>query len=102
MNVLYWLKDDDDLKDHAGHRVEVTGEIEGDVEEGEIEIEREKDGIEIEIKSDGRKVKATLPPWAAPMATGVANPPPGDKEIEIKYIVHKLDVKKVKVLGPCS
>src|SRR5918996_796089 len=37
--VLYWLKDDDDLEGHTGHRVEITGELEGDLEKGQIEVE---------------------------------------------------------------
>lgn len=75
--VLYLLKDDDDWKDHAGRRVELTGEIEGDVEEGEIEIERKDNGVEIEIKADGKKVKALLPAWTS----GVVSDTPV-KEIE--------------------
>ena len=35
-NVFYWLKNDDNLKPHVGHRIEVEGEVEGDVKAGEI------------------------------------------------------------------
>ncbi|MGH9314228.1 MAG: hypothetical protein ACRD1S_13655 [Vicinamibacterales bacterium] len=97
--VLYLLKDDDDWKEHAGHRVELTGEIEGDVEEGKIEVERKDDGIEVEIESDGKKVKALLPHWASGI---VSDKPVTEKEVETKYLVHKIDVKNVKMLGNCQ
>jgi hypothetical protein len=96
--VLYLLKDDDDWKEHAGHRVELTGEVEGKVEEGKIEVERKDDGIDVEIESDGRKVKALLPHWTAGI---VSDKPVTEKEVETKYLVHKIDVKHVKMLGDC-
>ena len=96
--VLYLLKNDDDWKEHAGHRVELTGEIEGDVEEGKIEVERKDNGVEVEIEADGKKVKALLPPWTSAV---VSDRPVTDKETETKYIVHKIDVKGVKMLGDC-
>jgi hypothetical protein len=96
--VLYLLKDDDDWKEHAGRRVELKGEIEGDVEEGKIEVERKNDGIEVEIESDGRKVKAMLPHWTAGV---VSDKPVTDDKTETKYLVHKIDVKEVKALGEC-
>src|SRR4029434_1872698 len=37
--VFYWLRDDDDLKDHVGHRVEIEGDLKGDIKEGEIRID---------------------------------------------------------------
>jgi hypothetical protein len=97
--VLYLLKDDDDWKAHAGQRVELKGEIEGDVEEGEIEIERKDTGVEIEIKSDGKTVKAMLP---ASMAGVVSGRPLTEGEVDLKYLVHKLDVKDIKHLGICA
>lgn len=97
--VLYLLKNDDDWKEHAGRRVELTGEVEGDVEEGKIEVERKEDGIEVEIESDGRKVKALLPHWTAGI---VSEKPVTEDKAETKYLVHKIDVKKVKALGECK
>ena len=97
--VLYLLKNDDDWKEHAGRRVELTGEVEGDVEEGKIEVERKEDGIEVEIESDGRKVKALLPHWTAGI---VSDKPVTEDKAETKYLVHKIDVKKVKALGECK
>jgi hypothetical protein len=97
--VLYLLKNDDDWKEHAGRRVELKGEIEGDVEEGKIEVERKDEGIEVEIESDGRKVKALLPHWTAGV---VSDKPVTDDKKETKYLVHKIDVKEVKALGECK
>jgi hypothetical protein len=34
-NVFYWLGGDDDLKNHVGHRVEIEGELKGDIKEGD-------------------------------------------------------------------
>jgi hypothetical protein len=96
--VLYLLKNDDDWKEHAGKRVELTGEVEGDVEEGKIEVERKDEGVEVEIESDGKKVKALLPHWTSGI---VSDKPVTEKEVETKYLVHKIDVKKVKALGDC-
>src|SRR5262245_36126342 len=33
--VFYWLRKDDDLQDHVGHRVEIEGDLKGDIKEGE-------------------------------------------------------------------
>jgi len=96
--VLYLLKNDDDWKMHAGRRVEVTGEVEGDVEEGKIEVGRKNEGIEVEIESDGRTVKALLPHWTAGI---VSEKPVTEDKAETKYLVHKIDAKKVKALGEC-
>jgi hypothetical protein len=97
--TLYLLKDDNEWKEHAGHRVELTGEIEGEVEEGKIEVERKDDGVQVEIEADGKKVKAMLPKWAAGVVTDA---PVTEKETETKYLVHKIDVKKIKMLGSCQ
>ncbi len=89
-NVFYWLKDDDDLRPHVGHRIEVEGEVEGDVKEGEIEIDRKDQWTEIEIESDGREMKAQVP-----NASIVAGPN-ADRKIEV--LVRRLEVEKVRML----
>jgi len=89
-NVFYWLKNDDDLRPHVGHRIEVEGEVEGDVKEGEIEIDRKDQWTEIEIESDGRKMKAQVP-----NASIVAGPN-ADRKIEV--LVRRLEVEKVRML----
>ena len=89
-NVFYWLDNDDSLKPHVGHRIEVEGEIEGDVKEGEIEIDRKDQWTEIEIESDGREMKAQVP-----NASIVAGPN-ADRKIDV--LVKRLEVEKVRML----
>ena len=69
--MIYWLDDDDDLEEHAGRRVEVRGEIEGDIDAGEIEVERENSMIELEIKAKGETITVKLPDTAATIPTAV-------------------------------
>ena len=94
--MLYLLDDDDKKLDgHSGHKVEITGEVKGDVEKGEVKVERDNGMAKLEIKSDGRKVKAVLPEM--PAAIGTAG---GDKKkVELDYLVRKLDVKSVKMIS---
>lgn len=111
--VIYWLddlEDDDDLPDYAGRRVEIRGELEGEIDRGEMEIEREGDWIEIEIKSDGKEVKTRLP-YVSVMpnragsnaAVGTSGGMKDDDEVELNINVRKLDVKDIKVIaGTCQ
>lgn len=97
--TLYWLDDDDDLKDHEGQRVEVTGKSKGKLEKGEIEVERKDDGTELEFKVDGKKVTVMVPHAAAtanPVGTAgsVAN-----KDNDYNIIVLNIDVKNVKKIA---
>ena len=89
-NIFYWLDKDDDLAPHVGHRVEVEGEIKGDVKKGEIEIDRKDQWTELEVKSDGREMKARVP-----NASVVAGPN-ADRTIDV--LVRRLEVDKVRML----
>ena len=94
--VLYWLDHDDDLKDHAGQKVEVRGELEGDIATGKISAEREGGLVELEFKVPGeRKVTVMVPNVPPTIGTSGAV---GDKERDIAYIVRKIDVDSVKTL----
>jgi hypothetical protein len=95
--VLYWLDDDDDLAEHAGHKVEVEGELKGDIERGQISAEREGGLIELEFKVDGDK-KVTIKVPNVPPTVGTSGTV-GDKETDIPYIVRKIDVDKVKMIS---
>ena len=96
--ILYWLDDDDDeVAKLMGQLVEVTGEVEGDVKRGEIEVERENGMIELEIKADGRKANVKLAD--VPSAIGTSGSVK-DREVELPYIVRKLDVKSAKSIAP--
>lgn len=96
--ILYWLDDDDEeVAKMMGQLVEVTGEVEGDVERGEIEVERENGMVELEIKADGRKANVKLAD--VPSAVGTSGSVK-DREVELPYVVRKLDVKSAKPLAP--
>ena len=96
--MLYWLDDDDDVVERMmGQLVEITGEVEGDVEKGEIEIERENGMIELELDADGRKATVRLPD--VPSAVGTSGSV-SDREVEVDYTVRKLDVKSAKSIAP--
>ena len=96
--ILYWLDDDDhEVAKLMGQLIEVTGEVEGDVKRGEIEIERENGMIELEIKADGRKANVKLAD--VPSAVGTSGSVK-DHEVELPYLVRKLDVKSAKSIAP--
>lgn len=95
--VIYWLTDDEELEAHAGHQVEVRGELEGDIEKGKISVEREGGMIELEFKvEDEKKITVKLPPTHAPVGTAGAV---GDKEVDVPYVVRRIDVESVKTLA---
>jgi len=95
--VFYWLKDDADLAAHAGHKVEVTGELEGDIEKGNISAEREGGLVELEFKIEGDK-KVTVKVPDVPPTVGTAGSV-GDKEKDFAYVVRKIDVDSVKMIS---
>ena len=100
IRTFYWLEEDDDLEGHAGHRVEVVGELE-DIERGQISVEREEDMIELEFKVDGdKKVTVKVPdtPAAAAAVVGTTGTVT-DRERDIAVKVKKVDVKSAKVLA---
>jgi len=96
--VLYWFDDDDDVTGKLmGQLIEVTGEVEGDVERGKIEVERENGMIELEINADGRKANVKL--TDVPSAVGTSGSVK-DREVELPYLVRKLDVKSARSVAP--
>jgi hypothetical protein len=95
--VLYWLDDDEDLAEHAGQRVEVKGELKGDVEAGKISAEREGGLVELEFKVNGERTVTVKVP-DVPASVGTAGSV-GDKEVEVHYIVRKVDVDSIKMLA---
>lgn len=98
--TLFWLDDDEDLEEYAGHRVEVRGEVEEDIDRGEIEIEREEGMIELEIKAKGEKVTIKLPDtYGANEAVGTSGIAVTDRPQDVEFIVRKFDVEEVKSLA---
>lgn len=98
---IYWLDDDDDLLEkHAGQRVEVIGDIEGDIERGEIEVERENNMIELEIKAKGETITVKLPDTPATNNTAVGTSGMvTDEPRDIPFKVRKFDVESVKMIA---
>jgi hypothetical protein len=89
-NIFYWLDNDDDLKPHVGHRVEVEGDLKGDVKDGELKVDRKDQWTEIEVKSDGREIQARVP--NASLVGG------SDADRKTDVLVRRLDVEKVRML----
>ena len=92
-NVFYWLRDDDDLKKNIGHRVEIEGELKGDIKEGEIKLDRKDNWTELEVKSDGHEMKAKVP------NAYIFPDPTRDKDRKISALVRRVDVDHVKMLA---
>lgn len=90
--IFYWLKDDDDLKEHVGHLVEVEGDLEGDIEDGAIKIERKDKWTEIRVKSEGRDLRARVP------HSSIVSWSSRDNR-EVKALVRKVDVDHVRMLA---
>lgn len=88
--IFYWLDDDDGLKVHVGHRVQIKGERKGDVKEGGIELDRKDNWTELTVKADGRTGRAHLsnPPVAAPDKTARKG----------RILVKHVDVDNVKMV----
>ena len=92
-NVFYWLGGDDDLKKHVGHRVEIDGELKGDIKEGQIKVDRKDNWTELEVKSDGHEMKAKVP------NAYMFAEPNRDKDRKISALVRKVDVNHVHMVS---
>lgn len=92
-SIFYWLKDDDDLEKNVGRRVEIVGDVKGELDDGEIEMDRKDNWTELTVKSDGKRMKANVP-------NSSVMPPPGDKsDRKLRVLVRKVDVERVRMLG---
>ena len=93
--VFYWIDDENDLKAHAGHRVEIIGELSSELKKGEFEVEHGSPFSEIEFKVGSREAKVQVPSvWLGPATAG--------KDSEFDILVRTVDVEKVNMLGTCS
>jgi hypothetical protein len=90
-SIFYWLEDDDDLRSHVGQRVEVEGELKGEIADGEIEIDRKDKWTEITIKADGDTLEARVPHMSVV--------PVGDGDRKVPVLVRKIDVDRVRMVG---
>ena len=89
---MYWIdKKGDDMKEHLGHQIQVTGKI-TDVKKSEIEMEdsARKNGLVVEIEGPGRNVETT-----AANAGVAANH--GTEDIPITLLM--LKVEELKMLS---
>jgi hypothetical protein len=93
--IFYWLDDDDDLKAHVGHRVEIEGHLKGDLKPGEIKLERKDNWTEVTVKSDGRSMKAKVPNASMfPASTREE-----DSKRKITALVRRVDVEHVRMVA---
>jgi hypothetical protein len=91
--IFYWLDGHDDLGQHIGHRIEIEGELKGDVKEGEIKIVRKDNWTEMTVKADGREMTAQVPNMSIFPASN------RDKERKGDILVRRVDVDRVRMLG---
>lgn len=92
-SIFYWLDGDDELRKHVGHAVQITGELEGDMDDGQIEIDRKKDWTEMTVKAGGRTMKAQVPHASASTARG------RDGDEKMTVLVRRVDVERVEMLA---
>jgi hypothetical protein len=90
--IFYWLDGDSEMKRHIGHRVEIEGDLKGDLKDGEIKADRKDKWTELTVKSDGRSMKANVPNASLFPASDK------DKDRKVNALVRKVDVKKVRML----
>lgn len=94
--IFYWLENDDSMKPHVGHQVEIQGDLESP-KDGELKVDRKDNWTEIELKSDGHTMHANVP------HTSLLPAVDAKKDEKSKVIVRRVDVEKVKMLGAsCS
>jgi hypothetical protein len=92
--LFYWIDDENDFSKHAGHEVEIVGEISGALKAGEFEVDNEGAFTELEFEVGGRETSARVPSaWLASQTPG--------KDAEFHIAVRTVDVEKVTVLGSC-
>jgi hypothetical protein len=99
--VLFWLHNDDDVKKHIGHMVEVRGEFR-DLEKSEIELKagpQKQGGLIVEFEGPGKDVRASHD--AAGAAVGTAGRTVPERNDVPTYLAH-INVENVKVVGECN
>jgi hypothetical protein len=91
--IFYWLDGHDDLRQHIGHRIEIEGDLKGDVKQGEIKTVRKDNWTELTVRSDGQTMKAQVPNMSLFPA------PDRDKERTGDILVRRVDVERVRMIG---
>jgi len=91
--IFYWLDGNGDLRQHVGHRVEVEGDLKGDVKDGEIQTDRKDNWTDVTVKADGRTMKAQVPNSSIFPASN------RDKDRKSDILVRRVDVKRVRMIS---
>jgi hypothetical protein len=92
--LFYWIDDENDFSKHAGHQVEIVGEISGEVKAGEVEVDNEGAFTKLEFEVGGRETSVRVPSaWLSSQTPG--------RDAEFHVAVRTVDVEKVTVLGSC-
>jgi hypothetical protein len=91
--IFYWLDGDGDLKQHIGHRVEIEGDLSGDVKDGEIQTDRKDNWTDVTVKADGRTIKAHVP------NTSLFPASDRDKNRKSEILVRRVDVARVRMIS---
>jgi hypothetical protein len=91
--IFYWLEKHGDLQSHVGHRVEVEGDLKGDVQDGEITTDRKDNWTDVTVKADGKTLKARVPNTSMFPASS------RDKERKSDILVRKVDVERVRMIA---
>jgi len=91
--AVYWLNQPDKFKSHVGHKVEIVGMLDDDVDKTKVKT---KDG-KVELKTERTK-KVEVPEGSAAAASATAAAPG-----EIKVPSFKVKVQSVRLLADtCS
>ena len=83
-----------DLRQHIGHRVEIEGDLKGDLKEGEITTDRKDNWTVITVKAGGRTMKANVP--------NTSMFPASDRDKDRKragILVRRVDVEHVRMVA---
>lgn len=91
--IFYWLDGNGELKNHVGHRVEIEGDLQGDLKEGEIKLDRDDRWTEVTVKSGDRTMKAKVP------NASIVAVSDRDDEHKSNILVRRVSVEKVKMLA---
>jgi hypothetical protein len=91
--IFYWLERHGDLRAHVGYRVEVEGDLRGDVKDGEITTDRKDNWTEVTVKADGRTLKARVPNTSMFPASN------RDKERKSEILVRRVDVEHIRMIA---
>ena len=96
--VMFWLKNDDEVKQHRNQMVEVSGTF-TDLKESEIELKagaHDDGGLLIEFEGPGRDVVASNEDVGAAVGTAGCQQPESN---DIKTYLAEVDVMSVRALG---